>query len=224
MSVQGTVSQATQGAIGFDTAVPLTAKVAKAYVAQGFQFVVRYVSRTDKSRANNEKSGLGDVSEAEAKLILASGLSLMVVQHVATTGWIPTPVLGKSYGTSAAAYTKAAGLPAGLNVWLDLEDIPKGTPHEDIIGYCNEWFSQVATAGFVPGVYVGFNVWLSSDELFFDLTTQHYWRAAGNIPDISHRGYQMFQHVINAGTAHELDKNVVKADMLGGNALWLSPV
>jgi hypothetical protein len=148
----------------------------------------------------------------------------MVVQHVATTGWIPTPVLGKSYGTSAAAYTKAAGLPAGLNVWLDLEDIPKGTPHEDIIGYCNEWFSQVATAGFVPGVYVGFNVWLSSDELFFDLTTQHYWRAAGNIPDISHRGYQMFQHVINAGTAHELDKNVVKADMLGGNALWLSPV
>lgn len=219
----GRVAAATAGAMGFDTAIPLTTKSARAYFESGYRFCVRYVSRTDKSRAANAKKGLDDLSEAEGNLILGAGLALMVVQHVAATGWVPDEALGKAYGAKAAEYSQAAGLPAGVNVWLDLEDIPKGTPHADICAYANAWFAQVKAAGYVPGVYVGFNVWLSPDELFFNLATQHYWRADGKITDVSHRGYQLFQHVVKTGPKTELDKNVAMTDALGGTALWLAP-
>lgn len=224
MALAGNVSSAIPGALGFDTAVPLNADSARNYFNQGYRFCVRYVSRTDASRAANAESGLTDISEAEGQLILASGLALMVVQHVAASGWVPSAGLGDEYGGNAAAYTAAAGLPEGVNVWLDLEDIPAGTSHSDIIDYCNAWFGKVSAAGYVPGVYVGFNSWLSPDELFFDLKTKHYWRAAGNIQNVSHRGYQMFQHVIKLNDNSELDKNVTNNDALGLAAQWLLPV
>jgi hypothetical protein len=222
MTITGKVESAPIGAIGFDTAVPLTAATAQAYARQGFQFCVRYVSRTPASHQSNAANGLADISEAEGKLILASGMALMVVQHVAGTGWVPTPQLGKDYGSNAVTFAKAAGVPAGLNLWLDLENIPKGTAAADIIAYANEWFAQVAAAGYVPAVYIGFNVWLTPDQLFFDLKTQHYWRAAGNITDVSHRGYQMFQHTSSTNGV-EFDKDVVMYDSLGGAPLWLAP-
>lgn len=217
----GLATAATDGAIGFDTAVPLTQSQVVDYVSKGYQFCVRYVSRTDGTRQFNAGHGTADLSAAETDMILSHGLALMVVQHVATSGWVPTAPLGQQYGSNAAAYCLDAEVRPGVNVWLDLEDIPIGTPHEDIVGYCNAWFSEVANAGYVPGVYVGFNVWLSSDELFFDLNTKHYWRAAGNIPDVAHRGYQLFQHTLYPGTAHEFDKNVARTDGLSGNAIWL---
>ena len=223
LMLSGKVSAAGAGAMGFDTAVPLTAKTARAYFDQGYRFCVRYVSRTDRTRAANAKKGLDDLSEAEGKLILDAGLALMVVQHVAATGWVPYETLGTGYGLKAAEFSQAAGLPSGVNVWLDLEDIPKGTPKADICAYANAWFAEVKAAGYVPGVYVGFNVWLSPDELFFNLATQHYWRADGKIPEVSHRGYQLFQHVVKTGPKTELDKNLAKPDALGGSAIWLAP-
>ena len=156
--LSGQVCPASVGAMGFDTAIPLTALTASAYVDKGYRFCVRYISRTDKSRANNAKRGLADLSEAEGRLILDAGLALMAVQHVAATGWVPHKALGEAYGAKAAEYSQTAGLPEGVNVWLDLADIPKATPHADICAYANAWFAQVKTAGYVPGVYVGFNV------------------------------------------------------------------
>lgn len=223
MTLTGKVDFAPIGAIGFDTAVPLTAAAAGGYAARGFQFCVRYVSRSDKSRAANAARGLADLSEAEGRVILSSGLALMVVQHVAAHGWVPAAQLGTDYGTKAVQFTHAAGVPKGVNVWLDLEDIPQATPAADIIAYANSWIAPVAAAGYVPGIYVGFNVWLTPDQLFFDLHTQHYWRADGKIVDVSHRGYQMFQHTTNIGTPQEFDKNVVMYDSLGGAPLWLAP-
>ena len=224
MPLAGHVTDAADGAIGFDTALPLALQTAQAYVARGYKFCVRYVSRTDASRQHNQVQGRADLSPEEGQLILDTGLALMVVQHVAATGWVPTEALGASYGAAATSYTALAGVPAGVTVWLDLEDIPRGTPHRAITQYANAWYDAVASGGFVPGVYVGFNVWLSPDELFFDLKFRHYWRADGNIPDIAHRGYQLFQHVLDAGTPDQRDKNVARADALGGRATWLAPL
>lgn len=221
MTLAGQVKSATFGSIGFDTAVPLSAERAAGFVNTGYKFCVRYVSRTPASRTANQQRGLADLSEDEANLILDAGLALMVVQHVAGTGWVPSFDLGQQYGGNAAQFTQTAGMPPGVNVWLDLEDIPKGTPHDAIVDYCNAWFAEVQAVGYVPGVYIGFNVWLSPDELFFDLHTKHYWRAAGNIPDIAHRGYQMFQSIVPNGKS-SLDKNLVKTDALGGAVLWLT--
>lgn len=224
MPLKGIVKPATAGAVGFDIATRVTQAEAAAYRAKGYAFCVRYVSRTDESRARNERGGTPDLSAAEAQAILDGGLALMVVQHVAGSGWKPTAALGKQYGAKAAEFSAAAEIPAGVNLWLDLEDIPEGTAHQDIVDYCNAWFAQAAAAGYAPGVYVGFNVWLSPEELFLELKTKHYWRAAGDIPDVAHRGYQLFQHVLNPGTPSEFDKDVAKPDELGDTALWLAPI
>jgi Domain of unknown function (DUF1906) len=104
---------------------------------------------------------------------------------------------------------------------LDLEGIAEGTDHQDIIDYCNEWFAAVTIAGYVPGVYIGYDVWLTEDELYFDLKTQHYWRADGNIPDVSHRGYQIFQSIKNPNTPAEFDRNVIKPDDFDGLPTWM---
>jgi hypothetical protein len=224
MPLRGLVKPATAGAVGFDIATEVTGAEAAAYRTKGFAFCIRYVSRTDGSRARNQARGTPDLSPAEAQAILDGGLALMVVQHVAGTGWKPTEQLGRDYGAKAGEFAAAAELPPGVNLWLDLEDIPAGTAAQDIVDYCNAWFGEVAGTGYVPGVYVGFNVWLSPEQLFFDLRTKHYWRAAGTIPDVAHRGYQLFQHVLNAGTAAEFDKDVAMPDRLGGSALWLQPI
>jgi hypothetical protein len=222
MALVGSVGPAAPGVIGFDSATKINSAQANRYFSQGYRFCVRYVSRDDASRQHNENHGTPDLSETEAQGILSAGLALMVVQHCPLPGWNPSAQLGTTYGQNAARYAADAGLPAGVNVWLDLEGIANGTSHQDIIAYCNNWFSEVQTGGYEPGVYVGFDVFLSPDELYFDLKTKHYWRAEGHIPDISHRGYQMVQHVQHAGSADEFDQDVTKNDAFGGAAIWLA--
>ena len=174
MTLPGTVARAPQGIIGFDSDANINSAQAKRYFARGFRFCIRYVSRDDASRKHNEKRGTPDLSIDEGRTILDSGMAIMAVQHVANPGWHPTAELGRTYSENAASYAADAGLPDGINLWLDLEGIAKGTSHQNIIAYCNEWFDAVTTSGYVPGVYVGFDVFLSSDELYFDLTTKHY--------------------------------------------------
>jgi hypothetical protein len=222
MPLPGSAQPARNGAIGFDMATAVNSADARRYASRGYQFCIRYISRDDDTRRYNEANGTPDLSEREAEQILAAGLALMVVQHCPLKGWQPTGPLGKAYGENAASYAADAGLPENVNLWLDLEGIAENTDHQDIIGYCNAWFAAVATGGYAPGVYIGFDVWLSPDELFLNLKTKHYWRAAGDIPDISHRGYQLFQHISDPGP-FEFDWDVARDDALGGTAIWLAP-
>jgi hypothetical protein len=222
MPLSGTVARAPAGLIGFDETAKLNSAQAKTSASKGYKFCVRYVSRNSAGRAANASNGTPDLSAGEAQTILDAGLALMVVQHCPSPGWSPTGALGEEYGQNAATYTADAEIPPGVNVFLDLEGIAPGTAHSNIIAYANQWFAAVQTGGYVPGVYVGFNVFLSPDELFLDLTTQHYWRADGNIPNISHRGYQLIQHIQNAGTPSEFDRDVTQDDALGDAVLWLT--
>lgn len=223
MALQGTVTRAAPGLIGFDWTERLNMAQANQYYAKGYRFCVRYVSRDDATRAANQKKGTPDLSPDEAATILASGMALMAVQHVALPGWVPNAGLGTTYGENAAKYAADAALPAGVNLWLDLEGIKAGTATADIIAYCNAWFLAASTAGYEPGVYVGYDTFLSPDELFFELKTKHYWRAGGNVPDISHRGYQLIQYIKNPNTPQEFDSDVTKDDTLGDAVIWLAP-
>jgi hypothetical protein len=167
---------------------------------------------------------VGDLSEAEANVILGAGLALMVVQHVAPENWSPSQVLGTRNGKNAAKHVQQIGFPEGVNVWLDLEGAKTSTSHETMIAYCNAWFAEVESAGFVPGVYVGAKAILTGNELFWRLTTKHYWKSGSRVPDIPHRGYQLIQTIIRNdkidGVA--IDRNLTKNDNFGGSVLWLS--
>jgi len=64
----------------------------------------------------------------------------------------------------------------------------------------------------------------NSDELFWRLTTKHYWKSGSRVPDIPHRGYQLIQTIIRNdkidGVA--IDRNLTKNDSFGSAVLWLS--
>jgi Domain of unknown function (DUF1906) len=120
-----------------------------------------------------------------------------------------------------------SGLPAGINIWLDFEDAftgfqDAGLSESDVINFCNNWFAQVKSVGYIPGIYVGFDAILDSDQLFHSLNFQHYWRAPGDIPDIAIRGYQVTQPQIDIEVnGIIIDVDIAKTDRLGGQALWL---
>ena len=138
MALSGSVQRARPGLIGFDhSSGRLTRAQARQFFNRGFRYCIRYISRTPESRQQHESDGTPDLSMDEAQDILDSGMALMAVQHVASTGWVPSLSLGSEYGANAANFASAAGLIEGVNVWLDLEDIPHVTAHQDIINYSN---------------------------------------------------------------------------------------
>jgi hypothetical protein len=217
MPLPGRVVAAPPGVHGFDANSVLNRRICEVAKARGFEFCIRYVSRQDAQP-------VGDLSEAEANVILGAGLALMPVQHVAPENWSPSQALGTRNGKNAAKHARQIGFPEGVNVWLDLEGAKTSTTHEAMIAYCSAWFAEVEGAGFVPGVYVGAMAILTGNELFWRLTTKHYWKSGSRVPDIPHRGYQLIQTIIRNdkidGVA--IDRNLTKNDNFGGSVLWLS--
>src|SRR5262249_41731228 len=114
--------------------------------------------------------------------------------------------------------------PRGVNVWLDLEGVAPSAPSQVVIDYCNAWFSEVEAVWFVSGVDVGANAILSGDELYWRLKTKHYWHSLSRIPEIPHRGYQMFQSAVRHPLAGvDIDRYVTVNDAFGDGVLWLVP-
>jgi hypothetical protein len=222
MVLQGRILQAPAGLIGFDTTDRLNPATAKQYFNKGYRYCVRYLSHN-----KNAKSHYDDLSADEAQAILDSGMALFAVQHPLRSGWVPTARLGHTFGANAAAYAGDAGLPAGVNVFLDLEGVKNGVSASDVIDFCNAWFAEVEGVGYETGVYVGAAPGLSADQLYWNLKTKHYWKGgsaskAGVPDDIPHRGYQLVQHIQNPGKLNEFDSDVTKTDNFGDGVMWIS--
>lgn len=213
MSLEGSVQSATTGLLGFDANTIITDEIAQTFFAQGYRFCLRYLSRGPEA-AN-------DLSAAEAEIILQSGLALMAVQHVRLAGWQPTGALGQQDGQGAAQNAADVGLPPGVSIWCDLEGVLSGTAAQDVIDYCDSWFTEVANAGYVPGLYVGDSCVLNEQQLF-NLKFQHYWRSQSNVPNVGSRGYQMIQ-LFPAVTRNGIgiDVDVTQSDFKNGHAQWL---
>lgn len=216
----GSVQAAPANSKGFDANTTITQAIAEDFYAQGYRFVVRYVGRTQMASH--------DLTAAEANTILDAGLALMIVQHVLDPGWSPTQSLGQEYGANAAAFTKAIGVPAGVNVWCDLEGVSTSAQASDVAAYCNAWAGEVSAAGYVPGLYIGWEPGLSGTQLY-DLAFQHYW-GAYNVDGSSTpwpRGFQLQQKVGSGGTIGGLstqyyDDDDTETDGEGGTCLWLT--
>ncbi|WP_158628764.1 glycoside hydrolase domain-containing protein [Dyella choica] len=203
------------GSIGFDHAGSrLSYNQARDYARKGYKFCIRYVP-------NPFSPGTTDLIQDEAEEILAAGLWLGAVQHCSiateTSSFVPTPDMGEEWGLLAAQASTHAGLATGTTVWLDLEGVKAGTPASDILGFCNRWFDQVSQAGFVSGIYVGFDCGLTSEQLYFQLSTKHYWRAP-SATNVAYRGFQLLQHVLKDASGNELDVDHAQTDALGLNA------
>lgn len=213
MTLIGKVQAAPSGALGFDADTVITSTTAQQFFSDGYRFCVRYVS------LGSEESS-GDLSTEEATNILNSGLALMPVQHVMSSGWLPTESLGTEYGTNAANNALAVGFPGGVNLWCDLEGIGDAT-EQNVTAYCTAWFNAVSAAGYVPGLYVGASCILSGQQLY-DLPFEHYWQSCSEVPAIPVRGYQMVQTLVQEPVnGIGIDKDVTQTDSQGGQAQWL---
>ena len=212
----GSVQQAPAGLAGFDVNQPLTASNALDFKNAGYAFCIRYIPRTAALLKNN-------LTNTEAVDILHAGLALMPVQHVSPENWIPNTNLGTAYGNFAARYAaQVVGLPKGVNIWCDLEGVAPGVSPNDVIAYCQAWYYAVHTAGYTPGLYVGFGTLLSPEQLYNDISFQHYWRAY-NGPAVATRGYQLIQKTQKTLNNITFDPNSTHNDDMGDSALWLSP-
>lgn len=208
------------GSIGFDhSGSKLTYALASGYVSKGYKFCIRYIP-------NPLSPGGTDLTSDEAEEILAAGLSLGAVQHCCdatrNSQFVPSESMGSDWGSVAAQCSVDAGIAAGTTVWLDLEGVKAGTLPTETLAFCNQWFAKVAQAGFEPGLYVGFDCGLTSDQLFFQLTTKHYWRAPSAAPNVSYRGYQLLQHTMQDPHGNEIDFDYAQNDSLGLSATFTS--
>jgi hypothetical protein len=214
-TLPGSVQNASAGLLGFDVNQPLTAAQAKAFQKAGYSFCVRYIPRTAQLVKNN-------LTNDEAVGILNAGLALMPVQHVALPGWAPNTNLGTVYGNFAVSYARdIVGLPQGINIWCDLEEVATTSDPRDVMAYCQAWYYAVHLAGYVPGLYVGYGTMLTPDQLYNDISFQHYWRAY-NGPQVSTRGYQLIQKTEQHVNGITIDPDLTQHDEMGDSAIWLS--
>jgi len=201
------------GARGFDCNFHVTPEIARQRRAKGETFCARYVRREQRHDY--------DLTRSEVDTILNAGLGLIVVQHVAPEGWVPSAALGVKYGTIAADETTTLLLPPGTMVTLDLEGVKVGTPAREVIAYCNNWHSVVASAGFMPLLYVGFDPGLTAKQLYHDLRFTRYWGAYNIrerwVPAV--RGFCLQQ---GTDPNHDFDRDVATTDALGGCAVVLA--
>src|SRR5215210_2584503 len=220
--LRGNVISAPDGVRGFDTASIVTARAAAAFHNKGFRFCVRYVRR--------DKPHVSALSATEARALLNAGLGIMAVQYVESeSSWNPTAAKGTRNGGIAASEAEKLGLPWGVTVWCDLEGVARGTPAQRVIDYCNRWHSAVSSAGYVPGIYVGWHARLSRVQLYRSLRFIHYWGAynlnADQYPAV--RGLQMKQSVRKPtdsppGVDLAFQTDRVSADALGGRPTLLA--
>lgn len=210
------ISTLPDGTRGFDANRQVTAADADLLRRKGYQFAVRYIRRTQSHNY--------DLTKCEKDDLLGAGLGLMIVQHVALENWTPTPQLGTTYGNTAVIALGECDIPAEATCWLDLEGVKPGTPHKDVIDFCNNWWDVVDAIGYTPGLYGGFHAGLTPDELYYKLKFQLYWSAFTNNADdtVTKRGFCMFQHaakpsdLIPGFTNQNFDVDTIRADALGG--------
>src|SRR6266566_5841496 len=137
----------------------------------------------------------------------------------------------QGFDTAASVTPEAAklGVPWGVTIWCDLEGVKPGTPGQRVIDYCNRWHEAVSSAGYVPGVYVGYRAGLSPTQLYRSLRFTHYWGAynlnADRYPAV--RGLQMKQSrprpsdsVPDSGIDFQIDE--IMSDALGGRPTLLA--
>ena len=206
---------AIAGAQGFDYNAPISGGQAAALKAAGMDFAIRYVPLNAADKA-------GHIATGELQALLSAGLAVMLVQNVDNPGWQPTAALGLAHGSYAASYAKAIGYPTGGPIYCDLEEVAAGTTAHDVIDYCTQWYDQVTSAGFVGGLYCGWNIVLTAQQLYIFLPFRSYWKAYNFDEGVAIRGFQIVQKVQQTIAGLTVDPDFIQADELGDLPVWVS--
>jgi hypothetical protein len=197
--------------VGFDTVAALDALAAQRLAGAGLRFALRYVGLSDGDAHT--------LRPAEVEALARADLAIMPVQYARTGGW--SAETGRADGEAAALHAAAAGLPADVTLWCDLEGaIPSG---EVALTYTAAWYRGATAAGAKdPGLYVGAGPALTGTQLYVDLPFHRYWRSLSQVPNVDRRGYQMIQLFPGDETIAgvRVDLDVVQSDYFGDRPRW----
>lgn len=212
------VRAAAPGAHGIDCDVPLDSARAQAF-AEEAAFVVRYLPR---SGVPDPHAPDGDLTAIEIDVILGAGLALLVVQHVAPAPWHPVGQLGRDQAEAAVAGARAAGVPAGVTLFLDLEGVAAATDPAMVEDFCTTWEDHVRSAGYSTGLYVGAACGLAGGRLAA-LRFDCFWRSASAVPALPGRGFAITQSVDAAFVLDGIafDRDLITGHEGGGTPHWL---
>lgn len=209
------VKAATEGMIGFDVNQPISGAQAAEFFADGYSFCFRYIPRIPKLAK-------GNVTMPEIAAILGAKLALGIVQHTPLPGYDPSAELGETYAKYAIEYCEQIGLPKGINIFLDLEEVSKAATAQEVSAYCTSWYNIVNAGGWMPGLYVGYGTGLTDEQLWM-LPFKTYWASYNTDNKIPNRGYCMVQHPQKTLDGITFDPNTIQADKLGGLPILLFP-
>jgi len=195
---------------GFDCNSKLSYETAVKFRRSDFDFAIRYVGRFSMNTRI-------DIDKKEIRNIIKAGLDLGLVQHCpAKPGIFPSKDLGTTYGSNASLFAKQEEYEQGKVLYLDLEDINPDYRYkqQDIYDFCNYWYENVYK-DFTPGTYIGFNNYMTSEQLYYKLRFKDYWRSLSRVPEVAIRGYAMNQY--GYGTLHgiQIDRNELTGDKMG---------
>ena len=220
MTLSGTITPAP-ATLGFDTATTVSQQQAEQLFAQGYKFAARYLNR--QKGVPSEPGGALSVPEAE--MLLAAGLGLTLVQY-GDNELVPSGNSGTSAGEAAAANAAMLGFPQGGTVWCDIEFKPEAKPSssQTTIEYINAWAAALVRGGYEPGLYVGTNIPLSSEELYESLPQiASYWKAASITPWVANRGFQMIQGLSFSTADIHIDPDIACYDNMHDRFQLLMP-
>ena len=189
-----------------DTGYPCSASVVTAVTASRILGIGRYVPLPGLA-------GHRDISVDELARITGAGLACWLVQHVRFPGWDPGAHDGAVDAQAALAAAKAAGYPSGAHLFLDLEGITgSGT---STAAFADAWSGAVTAAGYLAGLYVGYAVPLSPQQLYELPGYDCYWSDAGHrLAATRSFAIEQGHSVTIAGV--EFDTDIVVPDALGG--------
>lgn len=195
-----------------DTNVRLGPEVLTNVKNAGFAGVVRYLPLPNVS-------GAKDVSADEVDAIMEAGLGLMLVQHVRFPHWDPRDHAGAIDANVAVSYAVQAGYMPGAHIFLDLEGILAGTG-KATKRFAEAWAATILAAGYLAGCYVGFDVPLSPQDLYFLHGINSYWSDAGP-RSVDVRSFAIKQHagIVIAGVPFDPDS--VQPDRRGETPFWM---
>lgn len=202
---------------GFDTNTKLNLQSAQTLKNAGYDVCFRYLSLT--------QSDPNDLTTDELSNILRVGLKVGLVQHVRYPNWIPTIEMAKQDAQNAVTQLKNLNIPSGTTVFCDIEGIKYGTNKQDIINYINTWAEIIIQAGYEPGMYVGYNSYLTDSELYYALKVSKYWKSGSNVPTPVMRGYCIYQSTPSKTIAGiPIDEDKIQPDMKGELPKFVEPI
>lgn len=185
------------GAVGFDTSANLLTGYAisnyhwsmlqQLYLAAqrpGYRpFMIRYLGLSSTS------VGPSDLTLPETQLITTIGFGLMTVQE-RFSGW--SAQTGAADGDAAAINAQTCGILNPVCLFSAAEIYDK----QACIAYEGAWWDALLkrNPALEPsaGCYVGSPV-LTEQEWEDDINVHRYWAAAGQVPPVAQRGYQLRQ-------------------------------